>query len=977
MAELTVPTAANYVFLPWVRQGVAAGIQTPDSRSAAQAGVVSVTVTLRVNDTADIPRQVRLYGPGDVTGIDPQQVIRTVPPPRATDFEPNYFPAIEFDRPDFPWLFTPARAETDGKLRPWLCLVVVRQQEGVTLRVDRGLPLPVLTIAPPAQPERELPDLAESWAWAHAQVTGSQLDRASPVRDLQKALQTALAGDPALTLSRLLCPRRLDPLTAYLACVVPAFELGRLAGLGTPIKPEDEKTLQPAWSSGAAVMLPVYFHWEFRTGTGSDFEALAQLLQARQLPPEVGKRTMDISRPGFGITPPLPVDTTLELEGALRVKREDATPAAWPTETRTPFQAELKEILNAPREAMQQEGNAPLLAPPIYGSLQAAQSTVDTPPAPPDPPPSLRWLHELNLDPRHRAVAALGTKVIQDQQEQLMASAWEQLPDIERINQVQRQAQLARAVNAVYHSKHFTRFTEVALLNVVAAAQSRVVVEATDGHTRQTQTPALLSARIAQTALPARAVSAPVRRLTSPRGVISTRSRTGGTSPSGIVALLGTTPIVALQRKDAGWVTLNQVSDTGVAGPLTTRVRFEHIASSLDTAPPLGKFQIFAETGGRAIQTALNDPTFKEPVDTLIPDSPDATAFRQAAKEHQAYIEQAFSSLTPPPASLKPSLDLSGMKDTLLQHLNPDKTLKTRVAVSPSMADDARPRRDPLEPILEAPEFPQPMYEALRDLAQDFLFFGLEYVPQNTVTLLETNSKFVESFLVGLNAEMSRELLWRNYPTDQRGTYFRQFWDTSVDNDQPDIDMIHKWGDLPLGGNASTGDQLVLLLRGELLQRYPNAVIYAVKAVPKDGKLELSTEPNHERHPLFRGTLKPDVTFLGFHLTHPEALAGDGWFFVIQQQPTEPSFGLDVANFEKPPPELTAPETTWNDLSWWHLANTEEALQALSHASIKTELPTPPTEKATWGRHAAHQAYITLQRPVRIAIHASQMLPPN
>jgi hypothetical protein len=317
------------------------------------------------------------------------------------------------------------------------------------------------------------------------------------------------------------------------------------------------------------------------------------------------------------------------------------------------------------------------------------------------------------------------------------------------------------------------------------------------------------------------------------------------------------------------------------------------------------------------------------------------------------------------------------MKDTLLQHLNPDKTLKTRVAVSPSMADDARPRRDPLEPILEAPEFPQPMYEALRDLAQDFLFFGLEYVPQNTVTLLETNSKFVESFLVGLNAEMSRELLWRNYPTDQRGTYFRQFWDTSVDNDQPDIDMIHKWGDLPLGGNASTGDQLVLLLRGELLQRYPNAVIYAVKAVPKDGKLELSTEPNHERHPLFRGTLKPDVTFLGFHLTHPEALAGDGWFFVIQQQPTEPSFGLDVANFEKPPPELTAPETTWNDLSWWHLANTEEALQALSHASIKTELPTPPTEKATWGRHAAHQAYITLQRPVRIAIHASQMLPPN
>src|SRR5262245_17358953 len=135
---------AAYMFLTSVRQGTAAGIQTPDSLSANQAGVVSVSVTLRVNDTADIARQVRLYGPGDVTGIDPQQVIRTVPLHLATDFEPNYFPAIEFDRPDFPWLFTPAKADAAGKLRPWLCLVVVRKQEGVTLRTDPNRPLPVL-----------------------------------------------------------------------------------------------------------------------------------------------------------------------------------------------------------------------------------------------------------------------------------------------------------------------------------------------------------------------------------------------------------------------------------------------------------------------------------------------------------------------------------------------------------------------------------------------------------------------------------------------------------------------------------------------------------------------------------------------------------------------------------------------------------------------------------------------------------------
>ena len=133
----------------------------------------------------------------------------------------------------FPGSSRRRRPDADGRLRPWLCLVVVRKQEGVTLRLDRNLPLPVLEIKPPARPEHELPDLSDSWAWAHAQVTGSQRDAGS--------LKQSLAGDPALTVSRLLCPRRLDPLTDYLACVVPAFELGCKAGLGLPIEPEDEQ----------------------------------------------------------------------------------------------------------------------------------------------------------------------------------------------------------------------------------------------------------------------------------------------------------------------------------------------------------------------------------------------------------------------------------------------------------------------------------------------------------------------------------------------------------------------------------------------------------------------------------------------------------------------------------------------------------------------------------------------------------------
>jgi hypothetical protein len=114
--------------------------------------------------------------------------------------------------------------------------------------------------------------------------------------------------------------------------------------------------------------------------------------------------------------------------------------------------------------------------------------------------------------------------------------------------------------------------------------------------------------------------------------------------------------------------------------------------------------------------------------------------------------------------------------------------------------------------------------------------------------------------------------------------------------------------------------------------------------------------------------LKPDVTFLGFDLEEDDARADPGWFFVIQQQPTEPRFGMDVGDFSKEAPTLT----TWNDLSWRHLAETEADLKALSHVSINTALP--EIDKAKWGKNSAHQAYITLQRPVRIAIHASEMI---
>ena len=68
---------------------------------------------------------------------------------------------------------------------------------------------------------------------------------------------------------------------------------------------------------------------------------------------------------------------------------------------------------------------------------------------------------------------------------------------------------------------------------------------------------------------------------------------------------------------------------------------------------------------------------------------------------------------------------------------------------------------------------------ALAALSQDWLLPGLDQVLPNTVSLLETNQAFIEAYMVGLNHEFSRELLWNEYPTDQRGSYFRQFWNVA------------------------------------------------------------------------------------------------------------------------------------------------------------------------------------------------------
>jgi hypothetical protein len=269
--------------------------------------------------------------------------------------------------------------------------------------------------------------------------------------------------------------------------------------------------------------------------------------------------------------------------------------------------------------------------------------------------------------------------------------------------------------------------------------------------------------------------------------------------------------------------------------------------------------------------------------------------------------------------------------------------------------------------ILVGPELPYPMYEYVARQGSGRFLPGADEIPPNAITLLETNPQFIESFMVGVNHEMSRELLWRRYPGEPRATVFRNFWDWF--DGKPDIEPIHTWrAGSSLGRNSrgtGQGGQLVLLIRGDLLRRYPNTVVYAWRA--EDGKLKDPYDPAVDIvRPVFAGRFDPDFSFVGFPLTDLD-IERDDWFFVLQEQPTEPRFGFDELTGDA---TAGAALTTWLDATWsqtqtlpgQHLTITGNTLEGRTLGGVR------------FVRDAAHLAALSLQKPVRVAVLSDHLV---
>jgi hypothetical protein len=1027
-----------------------------------------------------------VYGPGDIIGVDPRGIVRLDPKRLASDVESNYLPAIEFDRPDFPWMFTPAAPGPNERLRPWCVLVVVRRQAGVDIAQSRERPLPTLTITNEAKAHDELPDLAESWAWAHAQVITEE--------DSTEAVNRNLRDQPTLNVSRIVCPRRLEPDRRYYACLVPAFAVGVAAGLGRPVS--DTANLAPAWSGDQVeAELPVYYHWEFGTGRGGDFESLATKLHPPTEPLDVGTSRMFIGAADTGLPTLTFADdgAVIEFEGALVGPDHDAPDVVREIPER--FLEALAEMLDSLNSALDGEGDLALpIAPPLYGRWHAQTHVV--------PERFPLWLRELNLDPRYRAVAGLGAEVVRANQEELMHDAWRQVGNILGANRLINLARFAKETSIRLHHRAFASLDADQLFRVTAPLHGRVLLKGSTVRRRvhqsivpdATQDPAFRRVASARSSLLRRAskASAQPASLGTVKIIDAVNSGVFTANPTRVVpdALVKAAALGVLTVPAAGAVDLKPMGvsrsvdasllrsvgsqaltvgtppapGTVVARPnlsrtgIVTRVHLDAVvraaasnttlltSSTLkaivdvaDESPSAAGFLLpaagdavgavdvdtsgtvtvrpgddladellgriparDARRGAEGIEEALEagrivlaapslgrrpvvPPGPARPAPPAGPSTPPTTAISptipprlvkrpDAIRRLQKAISSHVTALNPAgPVVAEPQpLALDAVRSELLSKTDPGRVIPRRIASmlrvgdTPLAAADARIVRETgaLEPLLASPQLRGSMYKPLAAYAQEHFLPGIGRIEANTVGLLKTNPRFVEAFMIGANVELASELLWREFPADRGITPLRHFWDR--DDGEEDIPEIAdfsaavKLGTTALGGAKG---QMVLLLRGDLLRRYPSTVVYAVRAAP-DRKM--STDPADTSEPTMRGFIDPDIAFVGFDLDRDEVVADPGFFFVLQEQATEPRFGFDIPTAD----DKTVP-SAWRDATWRHVA-----VPPGGHLTI-TNNPMDGVHRdgATFATTSAHLAAITLQQPVRVAIHARDLIP--
>ena len=499
--------------LPYLRKGLAKEIKN-HSKDGLRADF-TVTANLRgfkpdagENDPAEaIPAFVKefsLAGPVDVRAISDTAVSEVVPADKSVGYSFGYMPYVEFYEEDFPWRYTPKEADQSGKLEPWLLLLACKDDEFTLTKDNKGYRR--VTFDPK---ERGFyPAVADFYKLAHVQVTMPDFAKSDTSADVASYVNE----NPDDGISRLFCVRPLEEKCHYTMFLVPAFELGRRAGMGESL--EGAGFQQLAWDDQSSKLsFPVYYQWSFTTG-GATFHDLAKKQtfisddEFKALPDGL---KLDIQETGLKeyrtYTQTINEDKVLvDMPAALVKKGFDESKLVEETPqlkkmTRggtnpVHMTDELKKLqLMSPvfsqnerdkaedKEATMSETEDPWVVPPVYGArhILASRDDLDN---------EKLFLGKLNLRFRNRAAAGLGVSVVKRNQEAFVNRAWGMIDTINAWNQRIREYNEAVKANGASSKKATSlssfKFQDYALgLQAdaairVANAQSAAKVNAVD-----------------------------------------------------------------------------------------------------------------------------------------------------------------------------------------------------------------------------------------------------------------------------------------------------------------------------------------------------------------------------------------------------------------------------------------------------------------------------------------------------------------
>ena len=534
---------------------------------------------------------------------------------------------------------------------------------------------------------------------------------------------------------------------------------------------------------------------------------------------------MDTQEPGSnipGIAEP-ELHGVLRLGGALKVPDEALTDAQeqeaksyedWDQPYPHEFEEALARFVNLADDYALEGAPDPVITAPLYGRWHALTERLLFAPDGSDVPQNQNWVHELNLDPRFRVPAGFGTAVVQKNQEEYMDAAWGQVGDIIEANRRIRRALVAKEVSLIWHSRYLGTVMASSPergLALMAPVQRRVVANGLTLHgafTRSTVPRAALSAPLRRALRPRDHVAAalgfatpqgPVRLLERiNRGEVSAAPpRVTPTDLPTVDAVAGKLGPTILPPQLADWFRRNPwakwlillvliaialllipISIVAAVAVLAAAIAIERFIAAqqkqgavAEAARPDGSSPAVVDAlpSFPSFQIADPDGAAPEPTPGPAADSPEAARFKLALKDTYRLVDASRTVGRPP---VRQPVDLGQLAAASFAAIDPEKTVPAYTLGALTIpARLVSLNGEVFREAMAYPQFDIPMYKPLLDISSEHFLPNINKIPPNTITLLETNQRFIEAYMVGLNHEFARELLWRSSrPTSAAAT---------------------------------------------------------------------------------------------------------------------------------------------------------------------------------------------------------------